>query len=96
MAKLTLTLTLTRTLNTNPYINKTKGPVTIINWSFPRKDITRSEQAYQVALALRDEVADLEAAGCRIIQVDDPAIREGRRIWKWTWTRDWDRDWDSG
>lgn len=53
------------------------GPTTIINWSFPRKDITRSEQAFQIGLALREEVADLEKAGCRIIQVDDPAIREG-------------------
>ncbi|GAB5034800.1 5-methyltetrahydropteroyltriglutamate--homocysteine methyltransferase [Nannochloropsis oceanica] len=53
------------------------GAVTCINWSFPRKDITRSEQAYQIALALREEIADLEKAGCRIIQVDDPAIREG-------------------
>ena len=45
------------------------GPVTILNWSFPRKDISRSAQAYQLALALRDEVADLEAAGCKVIQV---------------------------
>jgi len=45
------------------------GAVTCINWSFPRKDITRSEQAYQIALALREEIADLEKAGCRIIQV---------------------------
>ena len=45
------------------------GPVTILNWSFPRKDVARSVQAFQLALALRDEVADLEAAGCKIIQV---------------------------
>ena len=45
------------------------GPVTILNWSFPRKDISRSAQAYQLALALRAEVADLEAAGCKVIQV---------------------------
>lgn len=43
--------------------------MTILNWSFPRKDISRSAQAYQLALALRDEVADLEAAGCKVIQV---------------------------
>jgi 5-methyltetrahydropteroyltriglutamate--homocysteine methyltransferase len=53
------------------------GPVTILNWSFPRKDILRSTQAFQIALALRQEVADLEAAGCVILQVDEPALREG-------------------
>lgn len=46
------------------------GPVTILNWSFPRTDISRKDQAYQIALALRDEVADLQDAGCRIIQVN--------------------------
>lgn len=45
------------------------GPVTILNWSFPRKDITRQAQAFQLALAIREEVADLEKAGCRVIQV---------------------------
>lgn len=58
---------------------------TILNWSFPRKDISRGEQAYQVGLALRDEVQDLEAAGCRLIQVDDPAIREGLPLKKKDW-----------
>lgn len=53
------------------------GPVTILNWSFPRKDISRKEQAFQLALCLRDEVADLEAAKCSVIQVDEPALREG-------------------
>ncbi|WJI24979.1 5-methyltetrahydropteroyltriglutamate--homocysteine S-methyltransferase [Thermosynechococcus sp. B0] len=53
------------------------GPVTMINWSFTRTDIPRSEQAMQIALALRDEVADLEAAGAKIIQIDEPALREG-------------------
>ncbi|CDF34201.1 5-methyltetrahydropteroyltriglutamate--homocysteine methyltransferase [Chondrus crispus] len=53
------------------------GATTILNWSFPRKDISHEKQAYQIGLALRDEVADLEAAGCKIIQVDDPALREG-------------------
>ena len=43
--------------------------MTILNWSFPRKDISRSAQAYQLALALREEVADLESAGCKVIQV---------------------------
>lgn len=50
---------------------------TILNWSFPRKDVSREVQAYQIGLALREEVKDLEKAGCRIIQVDDPVLREG-------------------
>ena len=53
----------------HPTTLTTAGPVTILNWSFPRKDITRQEQARQVALALREEVADLEAAGCTVLQV---------------------------
>ena len=53
------------------------GPVTILNWSFPRKDLSRKTQAMQLALALREEVKDLEVAGCKVIQVDEPAIREG-------------------
>jgi 5-methyltetrahydropteroyltriglutamate--homocysteine methyltransferase len=53
------------------------GPVTILNWSFPRDDIPRREIALQLALALRQEVEDLEAAGARAVQVDEPALREG-------------------
>ncbi len=53
------------------------GPVTILNWSFVRDDQPRAETARAVALALRDEVADLEAAGIRLIQIDEPALREG-------------------
>jgi 5-methyltetrahydropteroyltriglutamate--homocysteine methyltransferase len=45
------------------------GPVTVLNWSFPRNDVSRSTTAFQLAVALREEVADLEKAGCRIIQV---------------------------
>ena len=52
------------------------GPVTMLAWSFVRTDQPLSETARQVALAVRDEIADLEAAGIRIIQVDEPAIRE--------------------
>jgi len=52
------------------------GPVTMLAWSFVRTDQPMSETARQIALALRDEIADLEAAGIRIIQVDEPAIRE--------------------
>ncbi|MDF2154257.1 5-methyltetrahydropteroyltriglutamate--homocysteine S-methyltransferase [Vibrio sp. CAU 1672] len=53
------------------------GPVTILCWTFPREDITRKEIAQQLALALRDEVDDLQEAGINIIQIDEPAIREG-------------------
>jgi 5-methyltetrahydropteroyltriglutamate--homocysteine methyltransferase len=53
------------------------GPVTILQWSFVRDDQPRSTTAFQIALALRDEVADLETAGIAAIQVDEPAIREG-------------------
>lgn len=52
------------------------GPVTILAWSFVRDDLPLGDTARQVALALRDEIADLEAAGIRIIQVDEPALRE--------------------
>ncbi|KAJ2720773.1 methionine-synthesizing 5- methyltetrahydropteroyltriglutamate--homocysteine methyltransferase [Coemansia sp. Benny D115] len=53
------------------------GPVTILQWSFVRDDQPRSQTAQQIALAIRDEVVDLEAAGIQVIQVDEPAIREG-------------------
>jgi 5-methyltetrahydropteroyltriglutamate--homocysteine methyltransferase len=53
------------------------GPITCLRWSFPRDDVHQSVQAQQLALALRDEVIDLEAAGVYVIQVDEPALREG-------------------
>ena len=53
------------------------GPVTLLQWSFVRDDQPRATTALQIALAIRDEVADLEAAGIGIIQIDEPAIREG-------------------
>lgn len=52
------------------------GPVTILAWSFPRQDVSREVQSRQLALALRDEVLDLEKEGIFAIQVDEPAIRE--------------------
>lgn len=62
------------------------GPVTMLMWSFPREDISREQQARQLALAIRDEVCDLEAAGIRIVQIDEAAFREGlplrRAAWK--------------
>jgi 5-methyltetrahydropteroyltriglutamate--homocysteine methyltransferase len=56
------------------------GPVTILQWSFVRDDQPRAVTCRQIALAVRDEVLDLEAAGIRIIQVDEPALREGLPI----------------
>jgi 5-methyltetrahydropteroyltriglutamate--homocysteine methyltransferase len=56
------------------------GPVTILQWSFVRDDQPRADTCRQIALAVRDEVLDLEAAGIRIIQVDEPALREGLPI----------------
>lgn len=53
------------------------GPVTCLRWSFPRDDVSQKVQALQLGLALRDEVNDLEKAGITVIQVDEPAIREG-------------------
>jgi 5-methyltetrahydropteroyltriglutamate--homocysteine methyltransferase len=53
------------------------GPVTILNWSFTRDDQPRSLTCQQIALAIRDEVQDLEASGIRMIQIDEPALREG-------------------
>ncbi|KAL6937834.1 methionine-synthesizing 5-methyltetrahydropteroyltriglutamate--homocysteine methyltransferase [Hanseniaspora osmophila] len=53
------------------------GPITMLRWSFPRDDLDQKTQAYQLSLVLRDEVNDLEAAGIKIIQVDEPALREG-------------------
>ena len=53
------------------------GPITCLRWSFPRDDVHQSVQAEQLALALREEVIDLEAAGIYVIQVDEPALREG-------------------
>lgn len=53
------------------------GPITILQWSFVRDDLPRPEVARQLALALRDEVRDLEEAGCKVLQVDEPALGEG-------------------
>ena len=61
------------------------GPVTILNWSFVRNDISREDVTYQIALALRKEVEALETAGIAIIQVDEPALREGLPLRKEHW-----------
>ncbi|MBS1822754.1 MAG: 5-methyltetrahydropteroyltriglutamate--homocysteine S-methyltransferase [Acidobacteria bacterium] len=61
------------------------GPVTILQWSFVRDDQPRSQTCRQIALAIRDEVRDLEAAGLKIIQIDEPAIREGLPLRRADW-----------
>nr|WP_047169289.1 5-methyltetrahydropteroyltriglutamate--homocysteine S-methyltransferase [Sphingomonas sp. Y57] len=67
------------------------GPVTILNWSFVRDDQSREETCRQIALAIRDEVLDLEAAGARIIQIDEAALREGLPLRRADWRHylDW-------
>ena len=61
------------------------GPVTILNWSFPREDISLKEQTNQIALAIREEVLDLEANGIHIIQIDEAALREKLPLRKQDW-----------
>jgi 5-methyltetrahydropteroyltriglutamate--homocysteine methyltransferase len=80
-----------QSLTTKPMKGMLTGPVTILQWSFVRDDQPRSETAMQIALAIRDEVLDLERAGISIIQVDEPAIREGLPLRKNDWQEylDW-------
>ena len=61
------------------------GPVTILNWSFPREDVSLKEQALQIALAIREEVLDLEKSGIKIIQIDEAALREKLPLRKSDW-----------
>lgn len=61
------------------------GPVTILNWSFVRDDVPRSETCRQIALAIRDEVGDLEKAGATMIQIDEAALREGLPLRRSDW-----------
>ncbi|USG63312.1 5-methyltetrahydropteroyltriglutamate--homocysteine S-methyltransferase [Brevibacillus ruminantium] len=74
-----------QSLTTKPVKGMITGPVTILNWSFVRDDISRKQVAYQIALALRHEVEALEAAGIQMIQVDEPALREGMPLKKSAW-----------
>ncbi len=72
-------------LTDRPVKGMLTGPVTILNWSFVRDDLPRSEVCRQIALAIRDEVADLEKAGARIVQIDEAALREGLPLRKGDW-----------
>jgi 5-methyltetrahydropteroyltriglutamate--homocysteine methyltransferase len=80
-----------QSFTTRPVKGMLTGPVTILNWSFVRSDIPRREVAFQLALALRQEIEDLEAAGARVIQVDEPALREGLPLKPQRWQEylDW-------
>jgi 5-methyltetrahydropteroyltriglutamate--homocysteine methyltransferase len=74
-----------QSLTKKPMKGMLTGPVTILNWSFVRDDQPRSVSCYQLALAMRDEVLDLEKAGIKIIQIDEAALREGLPLRKSQW-----------
>ena len=80
-----------QSLTKKPLKGMLTGPVTILNWSYNRDDIPRRDQAYQIALAIGDEVQELERAGIKIIQIDEPAIREGLPLKRQEWQEylDW-------
>ena len=77
--------TYAQSLTEKPVKGMLTGPVTILCWSFPREDVTRETIAKQIALALRDEVDDLQKAGIGIIQIDEPALREGLPLRRDEW-----------
>jgi len=74
-----------QSLTERPVKGMLTGPVTMLQWSFVRDDQPRSETCFQLALALHDEVLDLEAAGIRVIQIDEPALREGLPLRRADW-----------
>ena len=80
-----------QSLTAKPMKGMLTGPVTILNWSFVRDDQPRSVSCYQLALAIREEVLDLEKTGVRVIQIDEAALREGLPLRKSQWKRylDW-------
>ena len=77
--------TYAQSLTNRPMKGMLTGPVTILNWSFPREDISIKESTNQIALAIRDEVLDLEANGINVIQVDEAALREKLPLRKSDW-----------
>jgi 5-methyltetrahydropteroyltriglutamate--homocysteine methyltransferase len=74
-----------QSLTSKPMKGMLTGPVTILQWSFVRDDQPRSKTCTQIALAIRDEVTDLEAAGIRVVQIDEPALREGLPLRRSEW-----------
>lgn len=81
-----------QSLTDRPVKGMLTGPVTILNWSFPREDISLRECAYQIALAIRDEVLELEKNGIKVIQVDEAALREKLPLRKQDWNSEY-LDW---
>lgn len=79
--------TYAQSLTDKPVKGMLTGPVTIFNWSFPREDIPAKESVTQIALAIQDEVLDLEKHGIKIIQIDEAALREKLPLRKMTGTR---------
>ena len=77
--------TYAQSLTKRPMKGMLTGPVTILNWSFPREDISVKESTKQIALAIRDEVLDLEKNGIKVIQVDEAALREKLPLRKSDW-----------
>lgn len=74
-----------QSLTDKPVKGMLTGPVTILNWSFPREDVSLKEMAYQIGIAIREEVLDLEAAGIKVIQIDEAALKEKLPIRKEEW-----------
>jgi 5-methyltetrahydropteroyltriglutamate--homocysteine methyltransferase len=74
-----------QSLTERPMKGMLTGPVTVLQWSFVRDDQARAQTCRQIALALRDEVLDLEAAGIGVIQIDEPALREGLPLRRADW-----------
>lgn len=81
-----------QSLTQKPVKGMLTGPVTILNWSFPRQDIELSEMAFQIGLAIRDEVMDLESEGIGIIQIDEAALKEKLPIRREEWNTEY-LDW---
>lgn len=78
-----------QSLTKKPVKGMLTGPVTILNWSFPREDISLKEMAYEIALAIREEVLDLEANGINIIQIDEAALKEKLPLRKEDWNKEY-------
>ncbi len=81
-----------QSLTRKPVKGMLTGPVTILNWSFPREDVPLQETAFQIALAIREEVLDLEANGIEIIQIDEAALREKLPLRRSDWRSEY-LDW---
>lgn len=81
-----------QSLTDKPVKGMLTGPVTILNWSFPREDVSLEEMAYEIALAIREEVLDLESFGINVIQIDEAALKEKLPLRKEDWYKEY-LDW---